>query len=93
MEPKQTLTFTTAQAPTRPGISLTFSPKVTRAQLIENLDRILAELGCTGCGLNGADFIKLKADPFPEISKIKLLTKPDVLHDIAIEYTATITSH
>jgi len=55
----------------KPGVSFTFSPKVTRAQLISNLDRILNELGCTGCGLNGLDYIQLKCDPYPELINIR----------------------
>ncbi len=60
-----------AKSVVKPGISFTFSPKVTRTQLIANLDRILNELGCTGCGLNGLDYIQLKCDPFPELINIR----------------------
>ncbi|HEU5292457.1 MAG TPA: hypothetical protein VFU05_17540 [Cyclobacteriaceae bacterium] len=89
MEPKQTAgnsAFVKAWA--APGISLTFSPKVTRDQLIANLDKILGELGCQACGLNGIDFIRLRADRFPEISRIKqlaTLSKTDVLQQVDIE--------
>ena len=71
-----------------PGISLTFSPKVTRDQLIANLDKVLGELGCAACGLNGIDFIRLRADRFPEISRIRQLalqSKTDALQQIDIE--------
>ncbi len=53
------------------GIKVTFTPKVTRDELIASLDQILNQYGCPACGLNGMDQITLASDPDPLITNVK----------------------
>jgi hypothetical protein len=54
-----------------PQVRLTFTHKVTRDQLIANLDRILKLNGCLACGLNGIDSIVFKGDPYERFADLR----------------------